>query len=49
MLEEIIKYLSVYSLSALKFVFGPTLGIAYGFNVFITGTLTLLKTTGDLL
>ena len=42
MLEEIIKYLTVYSISALKFVFGPTLGLAYGFNVFTTGTLTLL-------
>ncbi len=42
MTEEVLKYMIVYSSSAVKFVFGPTLGVAYGFNVFLTGTLTLL-------
>lgn len=44
MLDEVLKYLIVYSTSSLKFIFGPTLGVAYGFNVFITGSLTLLGT-----
>lgn len=42
MIEEILKYLLVYSSSTIKFIFGPTIGIAYGFNVFVTGSLTAL-------
>lgn len=33
MLEEILKYLTVYLASTLKFVLGPILGMSYGFNV----------------
>ena len=44
MLEEIVKYLTVYLASAVKFIFGPSLGVAFGFNVFITGTLSILGT-----
>lgn len=44
MLEEIVKYLTVYLASAVKFIFGPTLGVAFGFNVFVTGTLSILGT-----
>lgn len=40
MLEEILKYLTVYSLSGIKFIFGPTLGIAYGFHWILTASLT---------
>lgn len=36
------KYFIVYISSSLKFIFGPTIGIAAGFNVFITGSLTVL-------
>ncbi len=42
MTEEFLKYFLVYISSSLKFILGPTIGIAYGFNVFITGTLTVL-------
>ena len=42
MIEEILKYFLVYISSSVKFIFGPTIGIAYGFSVFITGTLTAL-------
>ncbi len=42
MTEEFLKYFLVYISSTLKFIFGPTIGIAYGFNVFVTGTLTVL-------
>lgn len=38
----IIKYLIVYSLSGLKIIFGPTLGMAYGFTVIETALLSLL-------
>ena len=44
MLEEIVKYLTVYLSSGVKFIFGPTLGLAFGFNVFVTGTLSVLGT-----
>ena len=39
-MEEILKYLSIYGLSTLKFVFGPTLGASYGFSVVLTAVLT---------
>ncbi len=42
MMEEILKYLTVYALSGIKFIFGPTLGIAYGFHWVITATLSAL-------
>jgi len=42
MLEEILHHFYVYLSSALKFIIGPTLGTYYGFNVFVTGTLTAL-------
>lgn len=38
----IVKYLIVYALSGLKIILGPTLGLAYGFNIFITALLSLL-------
>lgn len=40
MMEEILKYLSIYGLSTLKFIFGPTLGASYGFPVVVTAFLT---------
>lgn len=40
MLEEILKFLSVYALSGIKFIFGPTLGIAYGYSLVVTALLT---------
>ena len=39
---DITKYFSIYLLSTLKFVFGPVIGAASGFNVFITAMLTSL-------
>ena len=42
MFEEILKYLVVYATSGIKFIFGPSLGAAYGFSVFVTGSLTVL-------
>lgn len=42
MIEELLKYFLVYISSTVKFIFGPTIGIAYGFNIFVTGTLTIL-------
>lgn len=42
MTEEILKYFLVYISSTIKFILGPSIGIASGFNVFITGTLTTL-------
>ncbi len=41
-MAEIIKYLSVYALSGFKFIFGPAMGAAYGFSIFVTGVLTTL-------
>lgn len=41
-MEEILKTLTVYLLSAIKFIFGPTLGISYGFSVVATALLTTL-------
>lgn len=41
-MDEVIKYLSVYALSGFKFIFGPAMGAAYGFSIFITGVLTTL-------
>ena len=40
MIEEVLKYLSVYALSGFKFIFGPTLGMSYGFPVGLTAVLT---------
>ena len=42
MTEELLKYFLVYISSSIKFIFGPTIGIASGFNVFVTGTLTVM-------
>lgn len=38
----IVKYLIVYALSGLKIILGPTLGLAYGFNILTTALLSLL-------
>ena len=40
MIEEILKYLSVYALSGFKFIFGPTLGASYGFSLVVSALLT---------
>ena len=37
----IVKYLIVYALSAVKIIFGPTMGLYYEFSVFETTLLTL--------
>lgn len=37
----ILKYLFVYALSAVKIIFGPTLGLAYGFSILETTLLSL--------
>ena len=37
----ILKYLVVFALSAVKIIFGPTLGLAYGFSVIETTLLSL--------
>ncbi|MCV9388570.1 hypothetical protein [Reichenbachiella ulvae] len=42
MTAEILQYLSVYLGSTLKIIIGPVLGVTYGINVWITGTLTTL-------
>ncbi|MFY0651198.1 MAG: hypothetical protein JXQ96_04155 [Cyclobacteriaceae bacterium] len=42
--EELLKYLTIYSSSTVKFIFGPLIGAANGYSVFVTGTLTLLGT-----
>lgn len=39
-MEDIWKYLTVFFLSSLKFIFGPTLGNSYGFSVPVTVILT---------
>jgi hypothetical protein len=39
-MEEFLKYLSVFGLSAFKFIFGPTLGATYGFHWLLTALLT---------
>lgn len=38
----ILKYLVVYILSGIKIIFGPTLGLAYGFTIVETVLLSLL-------
>lgn len=37
----VLKYLIVYALSAVKIIFGPTLGLAYGFSIWETTILSL--------
>ena len=37
-----LKYLVVYALSGLKIIFGPTLGMAYGFSVIETALISWL-------
>lgn len=37
-----VKYLIVYALSAVKIIFGPTMGLAYGFSILETSVLSLL-------
>jgi hypothetical protein len=39
-MEEVWKYLSVFLLSGLKFIFGPTIGNSYGFPAPVTAILT---------
>lgn len=41
-MPELLKYLLVYALSGFKFIFGPTMGVAYGFSILETGALTTL-------
>ena len=41
-MSELIKYVLVYALSGFKFIFGPTMGAAYGFSIVLTGVLTTL-------
>ncbi len=41
-MNVILKYFTVYALSGFKFIFGPTLGLAYGFTVTETVLLTVL-------
>ncbi len=41
-MPDLIKYLLVYALSGFKFIFGPTMGVAYGFNLLETAVLTIL-------
>lgn len=36
-----LKYLVVYVLSAVKIIFGPTLGLAYGFSILETALVSL--------
>ena len=38
----ILKYLIVYALSSVKIIFGPTLGLAYGFSVIETIIVSVL-------
>lgn len=38
----ILKYVVVYALSGVKIIFGPTLGLAYGFTIVETILLSLL-------
>ncbi|PIB37622.1 hypothetical protein BFP72_18180 [Reichenbachiella sp. 5M10] len=42
MMAQILKYLSVYLGSTLKVIFGPVLGMSYGFHFLVTGALTTL-------
>ena len=39
---ELWQYLTVFFLSCFKFIFGPTLGTAYGFSAPVTALLTTL-------
>lgn len=39
-MDELWKYLTVFFLSGLKFIFGPTLGLSYGLPAVITALLT---------
>jgi len=39
-MDELWKYLSVFLLSGLKFIFGPTLGNSYGLPAVVTALLT---------
>ena len=41
-METILKTITIYLLSAVKFIFGPTLGASYGYNLFLTALLTTL-------
>ncbi len=42
MIEELIKYVSVYFFSIFKFIAGPTLGFAAGLTVLETALMTVL-------
>jgi hypothetical protein len=37
----LLKYLTIYALSTVKFILGPVLGLSYGFGVVETALLTL--------
>lgn len=41
-MSMILKYFTVYLLSGLKFIFGPTFGMAYGLPVYVIIILTAL-------
>lgn len=41
-METLIKILTIFLLSAIKFILGPTLGISYGFGILTTALLTTL-------
>lgn len=40
-MTELLKYLTVYALAGFKFIFGPTIGLSYGYSVLVTACLTL--------
>jgi len=49
MIEELLKILSVYLLTMLKFIAGPTLGYASGFSLFGTIAVTVAGTMTSVL
>lgn len=49
MIEEILKILTVYLLTMLKFIAGPTLGYASGFSFLGTVTVTVAGTMSSVL
>ncbi|MTI22149.1 hypothetical protein E1176_14050 [Fulvivirga sp. RKSG066] len=49
MLEEILKILTVYLLTMVKFIAGPTLGYASGFSLFVTIAITVAGTMTSVL
>jgi len=41
-MQHLIQYLLIFLGSTIKIVFGMVLGTAFGFNIFLTGTITIL-------